>query len=64
VRDHRVFLGAYDPSDPPKSLSERIVRLMPGSRGILPPGDFRDWDAIEAWAHGIAASLEAEVLVG
>jgi menaquinone-dependent protoporphyrinogen oxidase len=64
ARDHRVFLGAFDPDDPPKSLSERIVRLMPGSGGILPAGDFRDWDAIEAWARGIAASLDAEVLVG
>jgi menaquinone-dependent protoporphyrinogen oxidase len=63
ARDHRVFLGAFDPSDPPGSLSERVVRLMPASRKILPPGDFRDWDAIEAWAREIAASLAAEVPV-
>lgn len=63
ARDHRVFLGAFDPSDPPGSLSERVVRLMPSSRKILPPGDFRDWDAIEAWAREIAASLAAEVPV-
>jgi menaquinone-dependent protoporphyrinogen oxidase len=64
VRDHRVFLGAYDPSDPPKSVSERFVRLMPGASRILPVGDFRDWDAIEAWAHDIANALTTEVPVG
>ena len=55
--DHRVFLGAFDPDDPPKVLAERLVRLLPGSRNILPSGDFREWDAIEAWAHEIAATL-------
>ena len=56
-RDHRVFLGAFDPKDPPKAMSERFVRMMPTARQILPTGDFRDWNAIEAWAHEIAASL-------
>jgi menaquinone-dependent protoporphyrinogen oxidase len=60
-RDHRVFLGAYDPHDPPKSLQERVVRLMPGSKGILPAGDFRDWGAIESWAREIAHGLLAKV---
>lgn len=56
-REHKVFYGAYDPSDPPKVFSERIVRWMPAARDVLPPGDFRDWDEIEAWARGIAAEL-------
>ena len=56
-RDHRVFLGAFDPDDPPKVMSERIVRMLPAARNVLPTGDFRDWDAIEAWAHEIAATL-------
>jgi menaquinone-dependent protoporphyrinogen oxidase len=56
-RDHRVFFGAFNPDDPPRALSERLVRMMPASRGLLPPGDFRDWDAIEAWAHEIASAL-------
>ena len=56
-RDHRVFLGAFDPEDPPKVMSERIVRMLPAARNMLATGDFRDWDAIEVWAHGIAASL-------
>jgi menaquinone-dependent protoporphyrinogen oxidase len=63
-REHRVFLGAYDPGDPPRSLSERVIRMMPGSKGILPEGDFREWDAIEGWAKGIAAELGARVPVG
>jgi menaquinone-dependent protoporphyrinogen oxidase len=56
-RDHRVFLGAFDPEDPPKVMSERIVRMLPAAKNLLPTGDFREWDAIEAWAHVIAASL-------
>jgi len=57
VREHRVFYGAFDPADPPKAMSERLVRMMPGSKGILPPGDFRDWENVEAWAREIATRL-------
>jgi len=63
-RDHRVFLGAFNPNDPPKSMQERLVRLMPASKQILPVGDFREWDAIEGWAREIAAELVAMVPVG
>jgi menaquinone-dependent protoporphyrinogen oxidase len=56
-RDHRVFVGAYDPKDPPRTMAERVVRMMPAAKGILPPGDFREWPAIETWAREIAASL-------
>ena len=62
-RDHRVFLGAFDPKDPPRSLSERLVRLMPAAKGVLPAGDFREWDAIESWARDIARELVAKVPV-
>lgn len=61
VREHRVFYGAFDPTDPPKAMSERFVRMMPGSKGILPPGDFRDWENVDAWARGIAAALKPVV---
>lgn len=63
-RGHEVFQGAFDPSDPPKAMSERIVRMMPAAKKILPAGDFRDWDAIEGWARGIAAALRTPVGVG
>ncbi|HEY7971216.1 MAG TPA: flavodoxin domain-containing protein [Candidatus Limnocylindrales bacterium] len=62
-REHRVFNGVFDPADSPKVLSERVLRLLPGSRGILPPGDFRDWPGIEAWARSIAAELARPVAV-
>jgi menaquinone-dependent protoporphyrinogen oxidase len=61
ARDHRVFLGAFDPNDPPRAMSERLVRMMPASKGLLPAGDFRDWDAIEAWAREIAATMRPTV---
>lgn len=57
ARDHRVFQGAFDPNDPPKSLQERLVRMMPAAKNILPTGDFREWDLIEAWAREIRAAL-------
>jgi menaquinone-dependent protoporphyrinogen oxidase len=63
-RDHRVFLGAYDPNDPPKSMPERVVRLIPAARRALPAGDFREWDVIEAWAREIASDLTAPVPAG
>lgn len=63
-REHRVFAGAFDPTDPPKVLSERFVRMMPGSKGILPPGDYRDWPEIDAWAHSIAAEIAEPVPAG
>jgi menaquinone-dependent protoporphyrinogen oxidase len=62
-RDHGVFAGAFDPSDPPKAISERVIRALPAMQDILVPGDFRDWPAIEAWAHGIAASLRPAATV-
>jgi menaquinone-dependent protoporphyrinogen oxidase len=41
-------------------MSERLIRLMPASKGLLPRGDFRDWEAIGAWAREIAAALRPE----
>jgi len=63
-RDHAVFQGAFNPNDAPKSIPERLIRMMPAAKEILPPGDFREWDAIDAWAHNIAVQLAARVPVG
>ena len=63
AREHRVFYGAFDPKDPPKSMQERLVRMMPAAKRVLPTGDFREWDAIEAWAQEIAVQLVAELAV-
>jgi menaquinone-dependent protoporphyrinogen oxidase len=57
ARGHRVFQGAFDPTDPPKTMAERLVRLMPASGNLLPAGDFREWPEIETWAREIATDL-------
>jgi menaquinone-dependent protoporphyrinogen oxidase len=64
VRDHKILQGAYDPKDPPKALSERLARMMPAVKDILPEGDFRQWDVIEAWAKEIADEIAGTVPVG
>ena len=60
-RDHRVFMGRYDPDDEAKNLPERFMksfmRVIPAVRDVLPAGDYRDWPAIEAWAQEIASEL-------
>ena len=61
VRDHRILLGAYDPTDPPKAMSERLARMLPSVKAILPEGDFREWGVIETWARELAAAIKAEV---
>jgi menaquinone-dependent protoporphyrinogen oxidase len=59
ARGHQIFYGAFDPSDGPKSIAEGFVRLVPAFKGVLPPGDYRDWNAIETWAREIAGELKA-----
>jgi len=51
-RDERIFFGALDHNR--LSFAERMV--LKAVRA--PEGDFRDWQAIEAWAASIAADLE------
>jgi menaquinone-dependent protoporphyrinogen oxidase len=59
AREHRVFAG---------SLDKRVLGL--GERAIVrvvkaPSGDYRDWDTIGAWAHGIVRALsDAPVAAG
>jgi menaquinone-dependent protoporphyrinogen oxidase len=64
IRGHKVFQGRFDPNDPPKVLAERIARLLPPVKNILPDGDFREWDVIDAWAVEIAAEVKGLVAVG
>lgn len=56
-RGTQVFLGAYD-HDKIRG-ADRIITWMPAIRDILPQGDFREWDVIEAWASDIADGLQA-----
>lgn len=51
-RQVTVFHGALDPSR--LNLAEKLI-----IKGIkAPTGDFRDWDAIQAWAQAIADDLK------
>jgi menaquinone-dependent protoporphyrinogen oxidase len=50
--DHRIFFGALDRSK--LGFGERMIAKAVKA----PDGDFRDWDAIRAWADQIAAALE------
>ena len=63
-REHRVFQGVFDPNDSPKTLAERLVRMVPAAKGALPVGDFREWTLIEEWAREIANQLGAPVAAG
>lgn len=51
ARSHRTFAGRVDP----KALGwvERTITHMVRA----PDGDFRDWEAVRAWADEIAAAL-------
>jgi menaquinone-dependent protoporphyrinogen oxidase len=60
TRDKRVFYGAYDPDLSADTLLGRLSHIIPAVKEALPAGDFRDWPAIEAWAHGIARELANE----
>jgi menaquinone-dependent protoporphyrinogen oxidase len=51
LRDQRIFFGALDHSR--LSFAERV--MVKAVRA--PEGDFRDWQAIEAWAESIARDL-------
>jgi menaquinone-dependent protoporphyrinogen oxidase len=49
-REHRTFGGRLAPDAP---VDPQVLKTHP-------IGDFRDWEAIRAWAAAIAASLDGE----
>lgn len=51
-----MFVGKYDPNKLTFPFS--LLNLLPASPlKKMPAGDFRDWDAIRAWAHTIAVNF-------
>jgi menaquinone-dependent protoporphyrinogen oxidase len=56
-RDYRVFAGVIDRRQWP-FFSRLFYRALGGRLG-----DYRDWQAIDAWADGIAAALESTAAV-
>jgi menaquinone-dependent protoporphyrinogen oxidase len=58
ARDHQLFSGKLDKAD--LGLAERALT---GALHV-PSGDYRQWDAVTAWAIAIARSLTAETVAG
>ena len=57
ARDHQLFGGKLDKA----SLGLRERALAGALR--VPSGDYREWDAVTAWATAIARTLDAEATV-
>lgn len=57
-REHRVFFGALIPKK--LGFLHRLMFNLPANRDrkLFPDGDFRDWNAIDAWAAKIADELK------
>jgi len=51
AREHKLFAGKLDKQS--LGVAERLVTRVVQA----PEGDFRDWEAVRAWARSIAASL-------
>jgi menaquinone-dependent protoporphyrinogen oxidase len=54
-RGQQVFFGAFDHTK--LSVGHRLVYSMPAMKKLLVDGDWRDWNAIDAWATSIAYAL-------
>ncbi|WP_034267695.1 flavodoxin domain-containing protein [Haloechinothrix halophila] len=55
-RGHRMFSGSLDAAR--LTRLDRLVRMSPGGKALLPDGDFRDWSDIKDWATEIALELD------
>lgn len=51
-RGHRVFYGVLSPTK--LGFRDRMLRMLPAGRRMLPEGDFRDWAEVDSWAAEIA----------
>ena len=56
ARDHQLFSGKLDRAE--LGLAERALT---GALHV-PSGDYREWDAVTAWATAIARTLESEAI--
>lgn len=58
-RGMQVFFGALNINK--LGFLDRLVTKVPAARSanLFPEGDFRDWDAVEAWADATAHQLES-----
>jgi menaquinone-dependent protoporphyrinogen oxidase len=54
-----LFAGALDIRKVP-SFSDRLQFRLSVLFGVWKEGDHRDWNAIRAWAEGLASQLHAE----
>jgi len=54
-RGHRVFFGAFDHTR--LDLGHKLVFAMPAMKRLMVDGDYRDWNAIDAWADEISNAL-------
>ena len=55
ARSHAIFAGAHDRTAVESSELNRIEKFV--AKRFIPDGDWRDWNAIEAWARTIAHEL-------
>ena len=54
-RTHVVFGGAFDRETANFEGKDFLTRTL--AKRFMPDGDWRDWEAIERWADGIAVEL-------
>ena len=56
-REHRTFAGSLDRNAIDDVAFGRVERFV--AKHFVPEGDYRDWEAIDHWADGIATWLRS-----